>query len=431
MTKNKITEGNSFSLCINQAVWAEIGGEETPIPANELEDVHLYIGRGPYKAQAIEYPVMASGDTLIAYIDHTLKVGMYSTWITAYCNGRRVASNCKEAFEIVSFDENCSNVVNEVYVCPAIYLQGTTAADEAIRQIQEAERVAAEAERKKTFDALKSSFVAFLSESKEQWGAWMTDVRQVWTSWFDSVKESWTSWFADIKTEWQAFFAASKAHDGAIQQAEQERASEEAKRQQQEQLRADAESNRALAEEQRISTFESNEQERADTFSQNESERDIAFKASEKNRADTFDANETERANTFNTNEASRNNTFNTNESDRAATFETNEQRRDEEVRADKDALVEDMQAAAQLTANDHASLPLLCGQPMTLFGAGTPQEAIVPSNWKQFDPVTGTGYNWNGTPSAEGQVYINTLADVNGRYTAIRSGHSLIWKNF
>lgn len=94
-------------------------------------------------------------------------------------------------------------------------------------------------------------------------------------------------------------------------------------------------------------------------------------------------------------------------------------------------ALIEDMQAAAQLAADDRASLPLLCGQPMTLFGAGTPQEAIVPSNWRQFDPVTGTGYNWNGTPSAEGQVYINTLADVNGRYTAIRSGHDLIWKNY
>ena len=102
-----------------------------------------------------------------------------------------------------------------------------------------------------------------------------------------------------------------------------------------------------------------------------------------------------------------------------------------EDVISEKDALVEDMQAAAHLTANDHASLPLLCGQPMTLFGAGTPQETIVPSNWKQFDPITGTGYNWNGTPSAEGQVYINTLAEVNGRYTAIRSGHSLIWKNF
>ena len=367
MTKNKITEGNAFSLCINQAVWAEIGGEETPIPANELEDVHLYIGRGPYKAQATEYKVMASGDTLIAYIDHTLKVGMYSTWITAYCNGRRVASNCKEAFEIVSFDEHCSNVVNEVYVCPAIYLQGTTAADEAIRQMQEAERVAAEAERKKTFDALKASFVEFMADSRKQWDAWMIAVQQQWNASFDNAKETWSlwfldtkqawsSWFENIKTEWQAFFTASKAHDEAIQQAEQERASEEAKRQQQEQLRADAEYNRALAEEQRASTFESNEQERADTFSQNESERNIAFKASEKNRADTFDANESRRENTFNTNEqerestfntnesdrtdtfstneASRNNTFINNESERAATFEANEQRRDKDVAA-------------------------------------------------------------------------------------------------
>ena len=345
MTKNKITEGNAFSLCINQAVWADIGAETTPIPANELEDVHLYIGRGPYKAQATEYQVMASGDTLIAYIDHTLKVGMYSTWITAYCNGRRVASNCKEAFEIVSFDEQCSQSVDEVYVCPAIYLQGTTAADEAIRQMQEAERVAAEAERKKTFDALKASFVAFLAESKEQWTSWLDSVNLSWTTWFDSVCRSWTSWFANVKTEWQAFFAASKAHDEAIQQAEHERATEEVKRQQQEQLRADAESNRARAEEQRASTFESNEQERANTFSQNESERDITFKASEKNRADTFNANESkrentfstnekERDNTFNTNEESRTNTFNTNETERAATFENNEQRRDEEVAA-------------------------------------------------------------------------------------------------
>lgn len=367
MTKNKITEGNAFSLCINQAVWAEIGGEETPIPANELEDIHLYIGRGPYRAQATEYQVMASGDTLIAYIDHTLKVGMYSTWITAYCNGRRVASNCKEAFEIVSFDEHCSNVVDEVYVCPAIYLQGTTAADEAIRQMQEAERVSAESERKKTFDALKASFVAFLAESKEQWDAWMASVRQAWTSWFENVKENWSSWFANtkqawsswfenvkqewtswfdsVKAEWQVFFDQSKARDEAIRQAENERATEEAKRQQQEQLRADAESNRLLAEEQRFSTFESNEQERADTFSQNESERNIAFKASEKNRADTFDANESRRENTFNTNEqerestfstneASRNNTFINNESERAATFEANEQRRDEDIAA-------------------------------------------------------------------------------------------------
>ena len=132
MTKNKITEGNAFSLCINQAVWAEIGGEETPIPANELEDVHLYIGRGPYKAKATEYPVMAKDDLLIAYIDHTLKVGVYSTWITAIYNGRRVASNCQDAFEILSFDEQCSYADCEVYGRPSIYMQGTIVTDEEI-----------------------------------------------------------------------------------------------------------------------------------------------------------------------------------------------------------------------------------------------------------------------------------------------------------
>ena len=67
----------------------------------------------------------------------------------------------------------------------------------------------------------------------------------------------------------------------------------------------------------------------------------------------------------------------------------------------------------------------------MILFGAGTPKESIVPTNWKQFDPITGEGYNWNGTPSAEGQTYINTAVDTNGRYTAVKSGYNLIWKLF
>ena len=366
MTKNKITEGNAFSLCINQAVWAEIGSEETPIPANELEDVHLYIGRGPYKAQATEYHVMASGDTLIAYIDHTLKVGMYSTWITAYCNGRRVASNCKEAFEIVSFDEHCSNVVDEVYVCPAIYLQGTTAADEAIRQMQEAERVAAEAERKKTFEALKASFVTFLEESKEQWDAWIAEVRQVWaswldsvnlswTTWFDSVYQSWTSWFANVKNEWNAFFTASKAHDEAIQQAEQERASEEAKRQQQEYIReavtaaaiaslderenaygknelyrADAERGRVQAENERKqgeSERNAHELDRIQAEKQREANEEARMnaeasrEAAEEQRRTSFESNEKYREKTFIENEQYRVDTFASNESKRKNTF--------------------------------------------------------------------------------------------------------------
>ena len=102
-----------------------------------------------------------------------------------------------------------------------------------------------------------------------------------------------------------------------------------------------------------------------------------------------------------------------------------------ESVGYDKDALIQDMEQAVLLERKGYNSIPLLCGQPMILFGAGTPQESIVPTNWIQFNPETGEGYNWNGTPSAEGQTYINTAADTNGHYTAVKSGYNLIWKPF
>ena len=102
-----------------------------------------------------------------------------------------------------------------------------------------------------------------------------------------------------------------------------------------------------------------------------------------------------------------------------------------ESVGEDKDALIQDMEQAVLLERKGYNSIPLLCGQPMILFGAGTPQESIVPTNWIQFNPETGEGYNWNGTPSAEGQTYINTAADTNGNYTAVKSGYNLIWKPF
>lgn len=79
----------------------------------------------------------------------------------------------------------------------------------------------------------------------------------------------------------------------------------------------------------------------------------------------------------------------------------------------------------------DDSALPTLCGQPPILFGAGTPTEAVVPMNWKQFDPETGDGYNWNGQPSAIGQQYINTSATTGGRYIAVPSADGgLTWKN-
>lgn len=76
----------------------------------------------------------------------------------------------------------------------------------------------------------------------------------------------------------------------------------------------------------------------------------------------------------------------------------------------------------------DFDEIPLMGGQPMILFGEGTPQNSIVPRNWKQF--LDG-GYDWNGTPSIEGQVYIDTTAETNGRYTAVKSGNTLVWLNF
>ena len=102
-----------------------------------------------------------------------------------------------------------------------------------------------------------------------------------------------------------------------------------------------------------------------------------------------------------------------------------------ESVGSDTDALIQDMEQAVIIERKGYNSIPLLCGQPMILFGAGTPQESIVPTNWIQFNPETGEGYNWNGTPSAEGQTYINTEADTNGHYTAVKSGYNLIWKPF
>lgn len=104
-----------------------------------------------------------------------------------------------------------------------------------------------------------------------------------------------------------------------------------------------------------------------------------------------------------------------------------------------EEKLQEQMNSLSEYADDDYApqpknsrELPLLCGQPPILYGAGTPQEAIVPDNWKQFDPDTGEGYQWDGTPSALGQQYINTTASTGGRYIAVSDGnYGLSWKNF
>ena len=67
----------------------------------------------------------------------------------------------------------------------------------------------------------------------------------------------------------------------------------------------------------------------------------------------------------------------------------------------------------------DADELPMLCGQPCKLYGAGAPAEATVPSNWRQ---LADGGYNWNGLPTAIGQEYIDT---ANG------TKYEAVWNNF
>ncbi len=91
-----------------------------------------------------------------------------------------------------------------------------------------------------------------------------------------------------------------------------------------------------------------------------------------------------------------------------------------EAVIAEKDALIQDMEQASLLERKGYNAVPLVCGQPMILIGYGSPKEGMVPFNWKQFDPKTGEGYNWNGLPSANGQIYIDTYnGDSNQTSTA------------
>lgn len=101
-------------------------------------------------------------------------------------------------------------------------------------------------------------------------------------------------------------------------------------------------------------------------------------------------------------------------------------------VKTDVAALERDLDSTMiQVASPDDRALPLLCGQPPILFGAGTPKESIVPDNWNQYDPTTGEGYNWNGKPSAIGQQYVDTTAASGGRYIAVRNGEwDLKWIN-
>ena len=134
MTKNKITEGNTFALNIRQAVWRTLGGVIQPLLASELVDVHLYVGSGTSRSTATEYSVTADGDTISAVMPATLKRGVYRTWMTALYQGREVASACECSFEIVAFDEHGIYAPERIDGQPCVYLQGAIMTDSEIEQ---------------------------------------------------------------------------------------------------------------------------------------------------------------------------------------------------------------------------------------------------------------------------------------------------------
>lgn len=76
----------------------------------------------------------------------------------------------------------------------------------------------------------------------------------------------------------------------------------------------------------------------------------------------------------------------------------------------------------------DFSELPLLCGQPIKLFGHGAPSASSAPDNWRQ---LADGGYDWNGIPSALGQEYIDVDSSTGGHYIAVRdSAWKLKWYN-
>ena len=68
--------------------------------------------------------------------------------------------------------------------------------------------------------------------------------------------------------------------------------------------------------------------------------------------------------------------------------------------------------------SDDFREVVKLGGQPMKIYGKGTPQLSVVPDNWRQYDPLTDKGYDWTGRPSMLGQTYIDTTATSGGKVT-------------
>lgn len=146
----------------------------------------------------------------------------------------------------------------------------------------------------------------------------------------------------------------------------------------------------------------------------------------------TFSSNENQRQHTANEQRAAENAVFLSKEAERDAAISSVTDMQPKVAALDVDVASLKSSVGNMInTPVDDSELPTLCGQPPILFGEGSPQESVVPSNWRQFDPITGDGYNWNGEPSAIGQQYIDVTATAGGRYIAIPSSDNVLtWKN-
>lgn len=87
-----------------------------------------------------------------------------------------------------------------------------------------------------------------------------------------------------------------------------------------------------------------------------------------------------------------------------------------EDALADAQQDIEELESEVRAL---HAHEGMACGQPLDLYGHGTPTEAHIPDNWIQ---LADGGYNWNGKPSALGQTYY----DVDNQ-----TGTGSVWKAY
>ncbi len=69
--------------------------------------------------------------------------------------------------------------------------------------------------------------------------------------------------------------------------------------------------------------------------------------------------------------------------------------------------------------------LPMVCGFPLVLFGAGAPSASVVPENWDED-----TMGIWTGVPLFRGQTYIDTSATEHGHYDAVHCDSVGGWRN-